>query len=288
MNPLHTIPTHPQDKDDPLESRQPARPPIGMTDGPPTDGELIGLPPTTFDGDRSKTDQFITRFGLYRILNQRNSVFTNPERRIALALTYISGPKVDDWVSQQFNALSTKVVGNANHMPTQHDDEALWEDFITEFKRAYSETVEEVLDRLKNLQMVEDEVEMYIATFENLTRQAGCEREGWIVDKFRRGLPPDFLRSIMRREPMPETIDEWQLAAREQVRRQRLKSFYMNVHNPGPNGDADAVQTGVIRRSQLSPEEKSRFMAEGRCFECSRIGHRVRECPDKLGENAQN
>lgn len=278
MNTLHTIPTHPQHMDDHLEPRQPALLSIEITNG-----ELIGVPPSPFDGDRSKADQFITRFGLYCMINERNSVITNPKRRIALALTYIRGPKVDDWVTQQVNALLTKVVGDADHVPKHaNTDEALWEDFVTEFKRAYGETVEEVLARLKDLQMTGDDVEMYIATFENLIRQARRKREDrWMVDCFRQGLPTNFIRSIMKRETIPNSIDEWQSAAREEVELRRSMKFYL----PGTRGVTDTVQTGVIRPSQ---EERSRLKAEGRCLECNGKGHRVRDCPDKLGVNVRN
>jgi hypothetical protein len=284
MNTLHTIPTHPQHMDDHLEPRQPALLPIEITNG-----ELIGVPPSTFDGDRSKADEFITRFGLYSMINERNSVITNPKRRTALALTYIRGPKVDDWVSQQFNALSTKVNGDANLVPKYaNTDEALWEDFVTSFKCAFSETVEEVLARLEDLQMTGDDVEMYIATFENLIRQARREREdSWMVERFCQGLPADFKRSIMRRETKPNTIDEWKSAAREQVERRIYRRRLMNhVNNRGPKGgDTDPVQTGVVRLSQLSEEKKATLMAEGQCFKCEGKGHLARNCPE---ENVRN
>ena len=95
------------------------------TPNPPANGDLIGNPPNIYNGDhQSEVQRFITQFGLFRIVNETNPVMTNPRRRIALALTYIRGPIVDNWVSQQFNALSRKVTG----------DEALWEDFIRAFK----------------------------------------------------------------------------------------------------------------------------------------------------------
>jgi hypothetical protein len=67
-----------------------------------------------FDGDRSKTDHFITQFHVFCIINNTHAVISNPMQKVVLALTYIRGPKVDDWVSQQFNALSMKVTGDAN------------------------------------------------------------------------------------------------------------------------------------------------------------------------------
>jgi hypothetical protein len=206
-----------------LEPRQPAELPVGMS---PSDGDLIGNPPITFDGDRSKADRFITQFGLFHIINERNSVITNPKRRVALALTYIRGPKVDAWVGQQYDALSRNLKA-INHSRTHADtDEALWEDFIAEFKRAFAESPWEVLAKLKNLQMAGDNVEIYIATFENLIRRAESKREDG-VRYFRQGLSTDLLRSILESQAIPNTIDEWQSAARSGVESWTMKKFYL-------------------------------------------------------------
>jgi hypothetical protein len=262
MNTMHTAKTHSQHMDDHLEPRQPAQLPVGMTEDSPTDGDLIGNPPITFEGDRSKTDWFITQFDLFRIINERNTVITNPKRRVALALTYIRGPKVDPWVAQQRDALLIK----ANHARTYADtDEALWEDFIAEFKRAFAEPLWQVFARLENLRMAGDEVELYIATFNNLMRRTGFQG-GPMVPYFRQGLPINLVRSIMKRQTMPNTIDEWQSAARKEVESQALIKLYLPARPEG--GDTDA----------LSEEEITRFMTEGRCFKCSRKGHRAREC----------
>ena len=165
--------------DDHLDSRQPAQRTIGITKNSLTGVDLIGIPPTFFDGDRSKMDHFITQFRMFCILNNTHPVVTNPMQKVVLALTYIRGPKVDDWVSHQFNALLIKVTGDADHAPTHADtDEALYEDFIAEFKRVYGEITKEVLVRLEALQMIGDGVELYIAAFENLMRQARYKQIG--------------------------------------------------------------------------------------------------------------
>jgi hypothetical protein len=276
----------------PQETQQSAQlPAVGITENSlGTNENLLGEPPTTFEGDRSKADQFITQFGLFRIINDRNTVITNPKRRVALALTYIRGPKVDAWVSQQYDALSTE----ANHAParTPHadtDEESLWEDFIAEFKRAFAEPSSEVFARLETLRMAGDDVEMYIATFENLMRRAECKREsGPMVHYFRQGLPTNLERSIMKRQAIPNFIDEWQSAARKEVERRALMKLY---HLAGPEGEdtADAAQTGVIRLSRLSEEERARLMMEDRCFECNEKGHSAGDCPDKSeGEDIEN
>ncbi|SRR5258708_3984003 len=277
-----TTPPHPQYLEDHREPHQPAQLPVGITENSTTNGDLIGAPPTIFDGNRSQTDHFITQFGLFRIINNTHAVITNPMRRVALALTYIRGPNVDAWVSQQFNVLSAKVFGDVNHTQTHTDtDEALWDDFITEFKRAYGETSWEVFAKLETLRMTRDDIEMYIATFENLLQRAECKREGVpMVHYFRQGLPTNLERSIVKRQTILNTLDEWQLSARKEVERRAL----MKAHHLGSErGDTEAAQTVAIRLSQMSEEERARLMTEGRCFECNEKGHLAQDCPGELG-----
>lgn len=275
------------------ETQQSARLPVGITEDPhnsPTNENLVlvGAPPTTFDGDRSKADGFITQFGLFRIVNDRNPVITDPKRRVALALSYIRGPKVDAWVAQQYDALSIKANLALAWTHADMDEEALWEDFIAEFKCVFGEPSWEVFSRLENLRMAGNEVEMYIANFENLMRRAECKREsGPMVHYFRQGLPTHLERSIMKRQAIPNTIDEWQAAARKEVERRALMKLYHLAGSEG--GDtADAAQTGVSRLSRLSEEERARLMMEGRCLECNEKGHLAGDCPDKLGESEED
>jgi len=184
-------------------------------------------------------------------------------------------------VSQQYDALSIK----ANHalVARTHgadtDEEALWEDFIAEFKRAFAEPLWQVFARLEHLRMAGDEVELYIATFNNLMRRTGYQGDGGtMVPYFRQGLPINLLRSIMKQQTIPNTIDEWQSAAREAAESQALMKFYRPARPEG--GDTDAAQTGVISHPQLSEEEIARFMTEGRCFKCGGKGHRARDCSE--------
>ncbi len=138
--------------------------------------------------------------------------------------------------------------------------------------------------------MARDDVEMYIATFENLMRRAECKREsGPMVHYFRQGLPTNLERSIMKRQAVPNTIDEWQSAARKEVERRALMKLYHLAGPEGGDADRDAAQTVVTRLSRLSEEERARLMREGRCFECNEEGHLAGDCPDKLGvENVRN
>jgi hypothetical protein len=80
-------------------------------------GALKGAVPTTFDGNQAKTDQFICEFGLYRIVNLNNATIVSPFRHIALTLTFMHRPKVDNWVVQYINLVGIKVYGDQTMNP---------------------------------------------------------------------------------------------------------------------------------------------------------------------------
>ena len=51
--------------------------------------------------------------------------------------------------------------------------------------------------------------------------------------------------------------------------------------------DVDAARIGEDSKEQarkMSPDEKKKRMAEGRCFTCGRMGHMSRACPKKVGK----
>ena len=112
---------------------------------PGANGAMKGHAPEIFDGQRKNAAKFMREFGLWKICNVRNEAMINPFQRIALALSYMKGPKVDDWVLQQGDRLTIHVQGNTliNLMiPPTHcdDDETLWREFVADFTRAFTDT----------------------------------------------------------------------------------------------------------------------------------------------------
>src|SRR5882672_6461227 len=170
-------------------------PPGGPPGGPPqaaapqqaaqaphgTNGAMKGQPPTIFDRERSKTNQFMTEFQLWWMINSGAEVMNNPFQRIALCLSFIRGPKVDNWVEEKINQLRHAVLGDpANGIPPTHrpTEEALWNNFGADFRAAYQDTAaeENAYAQLKSLRMVEDRINKYIAHFEVLLTRAGWSR----------------------------------------------------------------------------------------------------------------
>jgi hypothetical protein len=140
-------------------------------------GTLKGAMPTTFDGDRAKTNQFIQEFGLYCVVNLDNATIVSPFRRIALALTFMRRPKVDDWVIQYIDHVGTKVYSDQTTNPPtpathQFNDKCLWTEFVADFRCVYSNTAEAegAYAKLMALSMKDSDGQLdnYIAKFKTL------------------------------------------------------------------------------------------------------------------------
>ena len=69
---------------------------------------LRGKQPPAFDGTRSKADNFWRAFKIYRILNKETNTIKNPFHCTALAISFITGPNVDDWAKHQLDQLEEK------------------------------------------------------------------------------------------------------------------------------------------------------------------------------------
>jgi Retrotransposon gag protein/Zinc knuckle len=187
-------------------------------------------------------------------------------------------------------------------------DETLWMEFEAAFTTAFTDTAkkEDAYQKLKHLKMKDKLVDDYITAFKSLASKAGWElNNAGTIDAFRSGLRPGT--AIMNRDVWPETMPQWQQAARDEMHKYLAKkailSFWPQMGNQGslgtrnqwqrhfgqhgqggssssrdPNAmDVDAIST----RHALGEEEKRKLMAEGRCFFCKQQGHMSRNCPKK-------
>ena len=71
----------------------------------PVHSSLKGTPPTIFDGNQKMTKQFTQEFMLYRMINKDSSMMKNAYTHTTLALSFMWGPAINDWVIQQTERL---------------------------------------------------------------------------------------------------------------------------------------------------------------------------------------
>jgi hypothetical protein len=68
-------------------------------------GNLRGKAPETFDGDRSKSNAFLSDLQIYFELNRKKDDVKNYYSRVLIALSFIKGLHVVNWVKAQYRQL---------------------------------------------------------------------------------------------------------------------------------------------------------------------------------------
>lgn len=136
-----------------------------------------------------------------------------------MALSYIKGPLVEDWVTSQARKLATSI-DPTKCVHILETDEILWLNFKTAFKNAWKDTAhsQSAYDQLINLCMKDLDIDTYTATFERLAGAAGWEPDAQgTIARYRGRLLDQVHRRILLRENMPTDMDEWKEAARKEV-----------------------------------------------------------------------
>jgi hypothetical protein len=134
---------------------------------PVGDVKTMGQLPQIFTGDCSKVDNFIEEVKGYLCLNQDVAGFNLPIKKIVFTLMLIKGEDTAGW---------TRDMGDFLDGLTPADNISdLWTPFLAEFGQQFQDTPKEdwACTQLEGLRMCFPEINMYIAKFEELARQAG-------------------------------------------------------------------------------------------------------------------
>jgi hypothetical protein len=267
--------------------------------------------PITFDGTRGNVPLFLQTFNNFRNANFDNEVMANPFQRANLLLTYMRGPKIQNWAARKGEELTLRVFGDpANGIAATHqrDDENLWNDLLTDLRRAYSEYhgADDAYRKIKSLSQKPGQVDDYIAEFELLLLKAEWARDSHgTIAAFKEGLIEPLLRKCIERRPPPRTLTEWMDAAAEEEKiyyqtkfdiaesrrhrgrgTRRLDDMAHDAKNrkgKRPSGDIDPrpydpMQVDAARVKRLEPEERLQLIKDGKCFGCKETGHLYENC----------
>ncbi len=178
------------------------------------DAKLRGLPPALFNGNCKKSEDFLCKFQLFQGLNENHELMTNPYFQSMLALSYMRGPNIKDWVEDQANDLRTKTTRAIN--PINCAEEVLWTDFLATFNRTFTDTTRQqtAYHQLYQWKMQKDDLDNYYSRFQHLATHAGFDRNArTTIDLFAKGLKPQLLQAILNRDNTPNMMDEWITAA---------------------------------------------------------------------------
>jgi hypothetical protein len=192
----------------------PAAPPM-----PPAnqDARLMGSAPTEFDGDRAKADQFINELRHYFRINATVPGLQSWIRRVAIALTFIKGPTVDEWALNQGDWVDRLD-------PLIEDVPDVWIHFLNEFRNQFQDTQAEEQARLQieNMKMKWPEVDQYVQDFERVARKAEYPLTApATVRYFLKGLTKSIVNDIVK-PPKVNTYAEIKQRAIDSVASQLL------------------------------------------------------------------
>ena len=146
--------------------------------------KIMGQLPPVFDGDRTKSQAFLDLLKAYFRLNHRVPAFQSYFTRIALTLTLIQGPLVEEWA---------RTIGEwLDEQPAQIDNRDTWNQFTAQFTTTFLDTQRDQRARneLEVLKMKWPHIDQYTMDFEKLMREANYRRgTPEAIQMFLKGLP---------------------------------------------------------------------------------------------------
>ena len=239
-------------------------------------------------------------------MNEHNNVMNVPFLRILTALSYIHRSLVKDWVNAQDKWLE-KCVDPTKTGHLACSDEALWDEFVANFKTTWKDTakIQTAYDQLMKLMTQAWDIDTYNVTFNRLAAAAGWESDTQGTNTcYWLGLRNVVHHKILEHEHWPVDMARWQEAAQKEVKHackienQGLNNFHRNQQScdSGPfqtrqhqnNTTCSNSNSGVVPMEvngmtipfqKLTDEERIQYHKEGQCFRCRQEGHMASRCP---------
>jgi Retrotransposon gag protein len=301
----HRIPTPPIRSPSPPTSRGPSPAPPNVPQNLIDDEPLQGREPSTFNGNRSKSDEFMHELKLYQFLNDTHPIIRDEHRRVAHALGYIQGISTFEWKRGHENWIMTRPIPRPPFLN-------VWDEFESDFLQDWEDVnaPHRAAAELDKLRMIDDDIDTYITRFAELARKALYhEDDPAVLDKFRAGLPLGLLEACAHHDE-PRNWDAWTKSTR--TRQAILTSIKgcrqteqpperppspMTIYLPTPPRSpspkpmaVDVIKTARYvpphRRSAQKPTETTNERAHrlGLCHLCGKQGHIQRYCPTKVVE----
>lgn len=245
-----------------------------------------GADPTTFNGDRSTTEEFIRALKLHIAVSPDS--FADDKTKILYALSWMRGGTAEAWAQNRFNKTSEATFV------------ADFDQFIKDLKAAFGDpnqktSAQYAISRLKmtNNMSVAD----YTAQFEVLADRTEFNEDA-LVYHYKAGLLQSIHEKIHNTTTLPTTLQEWKTMAQniDSTHRQFLDhlrsytpirpTFHRNQaqvppripYRPSP-AMAQQSSSGPAPMDIDHTERRRRYLAEVTCYRCGQKGHVIKNCP---------
>ena len=172
------------------------------TDEEKTSRSLKESLPKIFDREREYLENFMDEFDIYTKINRNNDGMKEAYSRVLMCLSFIKGKKVRDWAKGRVGVLDKEIKDG-----TRYDNERLWADFGNTFVEAFTDTTraQDAYNKLKELKMEGDDLDLYISTHTTLVRLSKWAPEGEVaIETFKEGLKRQSCLAVMRHDYQPK------------------------------------------------------------------------------------
>ena len=230
-------------------------------------GGLKGEAPKTFDGNQKHSKQFVSELKIYFRVNRNKKDIKNVYSKTLIALSFIKGANVINWVDAQADIVEHDLMLNGG----DEFDENLWLGFLRRFQSAFISTTtkEDAYTKINKLKMKDGQLDKYTANHATLVHELGWHNDDEMTcHTYRQGLPDSMVKAIITQNSMPTGLLDWIRLAEQQhaqyamnralgyVGRSQEKKPRTwtgpNTFKKKKNEDLDAMD---VDRTQMDPAE---------------------------------
>ncbi len=154
--------------------------------------KAMGKDPPLFAGQREKANTFMNEVEKYLTLNDDVAGFRSPKKKVALVLTFMQGPEVEEW--------TRGILQWIQQIDDQSNTDDIWCIFCRHFYNWFQNTQSDLMARkdLTMLKMRFPYIDSYISNFEQLVRKALYQLGSHEMNQqFLSGLPRDVAKDMM-------------------------------------------------------------------------------------------